>query len=751
MKKYLIFLVLILSHFSIHAEGLKLSCIAEIPTCENCPEYKPLFPIEKFSSNSDSLDIEADNSAILTDKYHLTGKVEINSESLFLAADDVKVTPVADTIVAKGNVKFQDLSYLISSDSLSAMRDEDGNLIANATNAYYQDYSEGLAGANGYTEIISKTPTIVKLTNSTYSLCPINENDWLIDADYIELNLKKNRGVASNAIIVFHRVPIFYLPKYSWVLSGRGSGFLTPSYYSYQEFKDAPKSYRIRVPYYFNLAPDRDLLIALDNLSSRGLIYEAKYRQIILPKLSSEQDHSLLEIETNFVPKDKLAKDYRWLIDATMDLDFSKNSIFSAKYNRASDPKYFREIARTNTNITSLKSFVKLGVKVEEKNLYVEFLSEDEQIVNDGTPSYNRALQGLVSKSFNSEGKYPLDLGLRSTKFIHKTPNKPKGIRTHGDFAITRGSESKFPTLSTRANIANTYYSLDNSDNINRTVFGAGANLAFPLISERKLFGSSITHKLTPEIAYNYRGKSIQGNIPIFDTSDKYDDILSFASLTSGERYTGLDRITNANDFTLSLVSSSRGLNALEDDRDILNMKIAQSFYTDDQVVSNSINTNYETRRSYSDIAASIDLSLSNFIASTKVQFDPDQSLIKKRQNSFTYKLNSRKFISLGLTDDGSKKIAKLYAAVPISKSIHVFGGLDKTTSTGITNSETTGIAYESCCWAFRVAHFKNGDLLGDHSYSTGMELVLTGLGSTSTPLKNEIEGKIPGYTAKLR
>ena len=77
-----------------------------------------------------------------------------------------------------------------NSNYLSASR-EDENLIATATNANYQDYSVGLGGANGYTEIIEKTPTSVLLTNSTYSLCPVNQNDWQIDADQIELNLEK--------------------------------------------------------------------------------------------------------------------------------------------------------------------------------------------------------------------------------------------------------------------------------------------------------------------------------------------------------------------------------------------------------------------------------------------------------------------------------------------------------------------------------------------------------------------------------
>ena len=147
------------------------------------------------------------------------------------------------------------------------------------------------------------------LINTTYSLCPVNKNDWLIDADQIALNLDKNRGVADHAIIKFKGVPIFYLPKYSWVLSGRGSGFLTPNYSTYTDVEaenvtkliDARgktiSSYSYRIPYYFNIAPDRDLLVALNYMSSRGYIYEGKYRQLIAPKLTPERDISFFSLE----------------------------------------------------------------------------------------------------------------------------------------------------------------------------------------------------------------------------------------------------------------------------------------------------------------------------------------------------------------------------------------------------------------------------------------------------------------------
>jgi LPS-assembly protein len=256
---------------------------------------------------------------------------------------------------------------------------------------------------------------------------------------------------------------------------------------------------------------------------------------------------------------------------------------------------------------------------------------------------------------------------------------------------------------------------------------------------------------MSPIITYNYRAKKVQGNIPIFDSDDKYDDIISFADLTSGERYTGLDRITNANDITLSLESSYRKIDALEDDKDLLNMKIAQTYYADDEVVSDNANTNYETRLSYSDIAASIEMAVNDYSISSAAQFNPKTSKIVKKQNTLAYSPSARKFISLSFIDEGTKETEKFFGAYPISDSIHVFGGLDKTTSTGVTNSETSGIAYESCCWALRVAHFKESTSSEKYNYGTRMELIFNGLGSTSSSLGKKIERKIPGYSANLR
>jgi len=377
MKKHLIVSILALSAFSIQADGVNLTCAPYQPLCTNCPEYLTLFPLETLADNSETLDIEADKSEIIENQYHFSGDVELKSDSYFLAADDIEISTSDNSSLAQGNVRFQDKTYLITGNSLSAKK-EDGELIATATNANYQDFAVGPGGANGYTEIISKTPNSVFLTNATYSLCPVNKNDWLIDADSIELNLEKNRGIADNATVVFYGLPIFYLPKYSWVLEGRGSGFLTPSYDSYTETSQTDNSYSLRVPYYFNIAPDRDLILALTYMSSRGFIYEGKYRQLIAPRITKKDEHSLWEIETKYLSDDKITNLKRWLIDTTIELDVSEKTHFSAQYYRVSDKKYFEEISRTNTDVKILKSHLTFSFDDPDKHLKTHILTEDE-------------------------------------------------------------------------------------------------------------------------------------------------------------------------------------------------------------------------------------------------------------------------------------------------------------------------------------------------------------------------------------
>ena len=168
MMKYLIFVILILSQFSINAEGVKLNCSPSKLICNNCPEHQTLFPITSLDESSTSLDIEANNSEMSgDDTYLFRGDVELKTDTHYLAADEIQVDQSNEITTAKGKVKFQDESFIISSSELDVRR-KDGIIIATTSDANYQNINSGNLSPNGFAKEITKKGTSLILKNTTY-------------------------------------------------------------------------------------------------------------------------------------------------------------------------------------------------------------------------------------------------------------------------------------------------------------------------------------------------------------------------------------------------------------------------------------------------------------------------------------------------------------------------------------------------------------------------------------------------------
>ena len=87
---------------------------------------------------------------------------------------------------------------------------------------------------------------------------------------------------------------------------------------------------------------------------------------------------------------------------------------------------------------------------------------------------------------------------------------------------------------------------------------------------------------------------------------------------------------------------------------------------------------------------ASIDLAIDKFSISSAVQYNPKKSKVEKNTNTISFSPKPKQFISLRVNDEGTKETKKIYGAYPLTNSIHVFGGLDKITSTGVTTVSYT-------------------------------------------------------------
>ena len=730
MKKLLIFSTLALTSSLIHAQGVNLSC----------SQQQTLFPLETFTSNADELDIEADQSEISgKDDYHFSGNALLRSSEYFLAADDINISKSNQSANATGAVKFQDSAFQITSDSVSAQK-QDSGLIASIGNASYLHLE---SNANGSAASIVKDSAGINFSDANFTLCPIGNSDWLIKADNILIDEQANLGVADSTVIEFLGLPVFYLPQYRWVLEGRGSGFLAPTVDTYTESSNQKSGIQTRIPYYFNLAADRDLLLAFNQLSTRGSVIEGQYRQLMYD--GSGNSNGELSIESQYLFSDYLTNQARWLLDASLKINLNNETKLDVKTARVSDDSYYKDIYQDSGVGSTLISYLDLNFEDEDTDLKAGLYGESKQALNGSTNQYAKSFEIYANQTVET-GFAPLDASVVATSFGHKDVSKTTGTRIHGGLSTDREYQLSSGTMKTNTFVSASSYLIDGSSNQARIIGGFGVDAIFPSHGQATLFGNAANTTFTPRVAYHFVPKTAQGAIPLFDTTDKFDSLLTYDTLFSGQRYSGLDRVANANDLTVGFESNYLDPNSGDS---LLSVKVAQSYYISDQIVSDTAGVDYETRKHFSDIAASVDIALGELNFSSAFQFNPSTTSIDNRNNSVSYKVNPRNFVSLSHTNNNTNETLELYGVYPVSDSIHLFGGLKKSLTTGITEKETSGFAYESCCWAVRVAHFKETvDSVYDNS--TNLELVFKGLGSSSSDMQKHLEKNIPYYRADL-
>ncbi|MDH3459551.1 MAG: LPS-assembly protein LptD, partial [Burkholderiaceae bacterium] len=106
-------------------------------------------------------------------------------------------------------------------------------------------------------------------TAATYTSCPPDGSGdpaWLLTTDRVRFDFAANEGVAEGTVLRFLGVPILAAPALSFPLTDeRKSGWLPPSVNL-----DNKSGLRVAVPYYWNIAPNRDATLTPTVSARRG-------------------------------------------------------------------------------------------------------------------------------------------------------------------------------------------------------------------------------------------------------------------------------------------------------------------------------------------------------------------------------------------------------------------------------------------------------------------------------------------------
>ncbi|WP_304732714.1 LPS-assembly protein LptD [Parvibaculum sp.] len=235
-------------------------------------------PEQSFQQSGDVL-MQADelaydrNARLVT----ATGHVEIAFGSRVLLADRVTYDESTGVVTADGNVVLLDPQGEVAFADRLVLRNEMKDGVIQTLRILLSDNSK-LAGH----DVVRTGGNMTTLHRGVYSPCDICEEKgqttplWQIKAFRVIHNKEEQRIIYEDAYLEFFGIPVAYIPFFSHPdpTVKRQSGFLPPKLASSTDLGQ-----EVEIPYYWTIAPDKDVTLMPRFTTKEGIIYKGEYRQ----------------------------------------------------------------------------------------------------------------------------------------------------------------------------------------------------------------------------------------------------------------------------------------------------------------------------------------------------------------------------------------------------------------------------------------------------------------------------------------
>ena len=668
-----------------------------------------------------------------------SGNVLIERDGLRLQADKAVFNRTEQTLDIDGNIHIDAESLVVEADN---GRYNIENKAGEFSNSRYQAVDENYQGSTPELKLNSGQQTL--LIDSSFSTCPGEDKDWQLNTSLLKLDHDTSTGTAKGAVLWFKSVPIFYTPYISFPLGDeRRSGFLMPSFGN-----STNGGTEISVPWYWNIAANQDATITPRYMQKRGTQLNTEYRYL------TSSSYGTVDLE--YLQDDKQTETERYLFKYNNHSDIGTNTDFDLLLHNSSDKDYFNDLGTgidiANTTHLEQKAILKHSRDTwSVKTVLQSFETLDTSIAPASRP-YQRLPQITFTASDNLQGSDLLwRINSELVDFKHESETKIEGQRfyIHPQLSWPMAGSAWFITPTTgvhysQYNLMDEFNNDIELDSRSISISSLDAGLFF----ERDIFSNRYLQTLEPRLYYLYTPYQDQSAIPLFDTGELD---FSFAQLFRDNRFSGIDRIADANQLTLAL--SSRLLDKTTDE-ELFNISLGQIIYFDDRRVNLD---NTETTTKQSDIVAEINARLASWSARSSLQWDTESDQVDKRNLLLSYKSEQHKVLNLGyrfrrdpLDENNNIEQTDVSFSWPLSHQYSLVGRRNYSLTDNQDIDTLFGIEYESCCWAFRIVgqRYLNTDLDGsEYNRALMLQLVLKGLGSVSDKSTTDrLRQAIPGY-----
>lgn len=615
----------------------------------------------------------------------------------------------------------------------------------------------------------------VRMTNGTYTTCAPGNEDWYAKASEIKLDYDREVGEGKDGTVYFKGVPILYSPWLSFSLNNeRKSGFLAPTFGT-----GSDTGVEFSLPYYWNIAPNRDATIAPRLLTKRGVQLNTEFRYLDTAFGGLYRG----QFRAESLPGDKLKDgDTRYGYSLVHTQTTANGFTGLINYNKVSDDTYYTDLSSRIAH-TSKTQLLQQGMLTYNNggwwNATTNFQSYQTlqpDLKNPVLEQYRMLPQ--ITLNARKPDFYMTDSSFLGQYTAFTKPKQvingqlvvaPDGQRTvlYPQVALPFVTPGWYVTPKIGANVR--HYTLSGQApgtpaTLNSTlpVFSVDSGMTF----ERRdtWFGKEYTQTLEPRLYYLNIPYKDQSKIPLFDSA--LADF-NFAQIFSENQFTGWDRISNANQLTAA--ATTRLLEPASGS-EVFRAMLGQRFYFTQSKVpldyTQSTSTTGNQWKKSDLLAAFSGQILPRIYADTALQYNLSDREVRRYSIGTRYQPEPGKVLNAAYryNRDPNAPVDQVdfSGQWPISGRWHAVGRInysfkdEGTTLSGTPIASTPqggrliesigGLEYNAGCWALRAVIQRTA--LTQDSTSTGffIQLELSGFSRIGSNPLNLLQRSIQGY-----
>ncbi len=675
----------------------------------------------------------------------LEGNAELRRDGSVVKGDKLTYDQDSDEAFAHGNARVsRNGSLAVGPEARLKVEANEGYMLS--PDYYFQQ--TGGSGKAERIDFIDKNQSLIK--HASYTTCSPDNADWYFSARELEIDSDRQVGTAYGSVLRFFDVPIMAAPMFSFPLNNeRRSGLLPPLFgYSSRSGMD------LTVPYYFNIAPNRDLTLFPRVLSSRGVQLGSDFRYL-------GQGYSG-RIRGEFLPDDQKTRTNRWAYSVQHYQNIATGLNAYLNVNKVSDAQYPDDLTRSATLSTLRQYTQEGGVTYNWHDIAVLARVQKFQTLAPSQPSYEREPQLNVKYARYDLAGFDIQVEADYTRFrIPLTTTgtqQPQGERVFIQPSISYPIIRPGWFVTPKATFNASQYQMESANNtpgapntLNRALptLSVDSGMTFerdaPTVS--RLFGVNYVQTLEPRLFYVYTPFRDQSLFPLFDT---VQSDFGYGQIFSENPFTGNDRIADNNKLTAGvttrLIEASSGIERFRG-------TLAQRFDFSGQRVQ--LNGTDPAKTGYSDLLAATTIQLfKGYYLDTGLQYNPDSNRVIYSNIAFSWRPEARKTFNVGyryrrptsVTDNTAIDQFELSSQWPLSQRTYGIGRVAFDLSASQLVDALAGFEYAADCWVGRVVYQRFRNTSQGYTGRIFFQVEFRGLSKIGSNPLDVLRLNVPGY-----